>query len=316
MEGSPVVKRVVVGGVETVIVFPPEDGKGDASGGGLEPVAKRICRSPERLNGTKIGKDCENRLESANVVFLLHGRKAKKEKRIAVHALKMAKTGLVCIYSDSPNHGERILDSSINESWKEGNWEHSIDMYSQMITSLREMQVQIDFLPSILNITFTKIGVYGISQGGHAALICMTNEPRIDVCVSIISSGDYYLNMKKRYSALITDTESRDLLEVPEFAELYPDSLAEVVERFDPIKNVERLSKHTRPILMLNGGSDTLVPAECNINLFKALKPYYAEANCPENLNIRMYDGVKHTVTEMMLEESLQFLQKFMSDSQ
>ena len=50
----------------------------------------------------------------------------------------------------------------------------------------------------------------------------------------------------------------------------WPAATAAMVEKFDPIRNLDRLGE--RPCLLLNGAADPLVPTVSNANLVAALQ--------------------------------------------
>jgi len=176
------------------------------------------------------------------VVFLLHGRTGKKEN-LDAKARTFAALGFLCCYWDLPNHVERMLEPRRNEGWDKRNRTHAADMYGQMLQSVKEISLMIDLLPTLLGLSFARTAVFGISQGGHAALLAFTAESRLDVCVSLIGSGDYKLNMVKRYSELVSGSPMLELSDLPDFEALFPKALADVVEANDPITHVEELAK-------------------------------------------------------------------------
>ncbi len=77
-----------------------------------------------------------------NLLFFLHGRQGNSSDASYDRALELAANlPVVCVWGDLPNHGERTLESARNMAWKQGNSTHAADMYSQMCTSVREIQV-------------------------------------------------------------------------------------------------------------------------------------------------------------------------------
>ena len=54
------------------------------------------------------------------------------------------------------------------------------------------------------------------------------------------------------------------------WATLWPPATAAMVEKFDPIRNLDRFGE--RPCLLLNGAADPLVPTVSNANLVGALQ--------------------------------------------
>mmetsp|Transcript_21644 Transcript_21644/g.42508 ORF Transcript_21644/g.42508 Transcript_21644/m.42508 type:complete len:302 (+) Transcript_21644:84-989(+) len=282
-------ETVVVGGLEACVVWPQDDSR-----------SKQAADDETEIGAPDSKVVSRAREHGVEVVFLIHGRLGKR-KHVQRHALRFAKNGYMAIFWDNPNHGDRLLDVKRNHAWDKENTQHATDMYAQMLGAHRDVQMMLDILPSILQVNFLRTGIFGISQGGHTALLIMANEPRMDVCVSLISSGDYLLNMQKRY-AMLKEKAKESGAVVPSFESLVPPALLRTIEHYDPIHNVENVAAGARPILMVNGGADVLVPVECNVKLNAALKPLYESAQKPSHLQHTILPGVEHATPEPMIQ--------------
>mmetsp|Transcript_16477 Transcript_16477/g.18640 ORF Transcript_16477/g.18640 Transcript_16477/m.18640 type:complete len:183 (+) Transcript_16477:2-550(+) len=172
----------------------------------------------------------------------------------------------------------------------------------------------IDFLPNKIGIKCKSVGILGISQGGHATLIALAQDPRIDVCISFISSGDYILNMQVRYKNLV-DRAKRKGWNAPEpFNVLVPEDFENTtIPRYDPICNIDALCKRFRPLLIVNGADDKLVPIQCNLKLMDKIRPLYDKAKQGANLKHVILEGVKHEVPEQMIELGLKWLDQHLT---
>jgi len=239
---------------------------------------------------------------AVGVVFFLHGR-GNRAADMITHAAAAAELGLLAVFADQANHGARELSPFNNRAWEQENWAHACDMYGQMVQAANELSLQIGLLPALLDVAFKRVAVVGISQGGHAALLAATAEPRIDVCVAIIGSADYEQNLRSRYERLCNLFAKEGRPNVPTFESLFPAGLAKLVASFDPIRNGARLAAGTRPILMLNGGNDALVPKEGNVALVEQIAPLYEAAGVPSHLRCVIFPDAGHEVTaDMQLE--------------
>lgn len=74
-----------------------------------------------------------------DVVWLLHGRLKSQDDMatIANNILSLwhknpnsQSTGVIAISFDQRNHGSRLVDDNANQSWKQGNDNHAVDMYN------------------------------------------------------------------------------------------------------------------------------------------------------------------------------------------
>ncbi len=64
-----------------------------------------------------------------------------------------------------------------------------------------------------------------------------------------------------------------------------------------------------RPILLLHGDSDTLVPVESQRIFYNKLNSIYEDK---EKLKLIEYPGLNHFVTTNMMEESINWLGKYL----
>ena len=84
-------------------------------------------------------------------------------------------------------------------------------------------------------------------------------------------------------------------------------TLAKIVKKYDPIHHPKVFAD--RPLLMVNGAVDTLVPAECNERLQRALCKYYIH---PKRLKLSIYPEVGHAVPSAMWDEVVAWLRKWL----
>jgi dienelactone hydrolase len=229
------------------------------------------------------------------VVFVLHGRSGKAED-IFRYCRDLADAGMTALALDQRNHGRRLLDDRCNTGW---NPDHAVDMYSTFLGTALDISFLIDWLPVKYKIPVKKIGVTGISLGGHASFMAMGLDKRIQVCAALIGSVDYRHLMELR--AMENRSPKKD------FPNYYPKSLQNLVARYDPINNLKTFSN--RPLLMCNGAADTLVQAECNARFLKKLMPFYRNKN---RLKQSIYPGVAHEVPDTMWHEARQWLLRWL----
>jgi pimeloyl-ACP methyl ester carboxylesterase len=222
---------------------------------------------------------------SVPVIVCFHGRleTCQDVKMDALLTRVAAATGAVCVTFDNPNHGSRLVDVARNHAWDRGNLHHCVDMYSQMLGAVQDMNLVLELLPGTLGIPagWSKVGVVGISQGGHTALLAASVLPRVDVVVGLIASGDYRTNMELRHqrmsrryqqqqqqeqqqqlqdksdgSATSASSEVRTKPTIPNplpLAEYYPPTLEQCVGKYDPINNTSRIAEAGPLMLLING---------------------------------------------------------------
>jgi len=233
------------------------------------------------------------------LVFVLHGRMGSRAK---VRNICMAlvsrpsppSCSVVAVSFDAPNHGDVVLNAERNLTLVEGNPTHPLDMYSQMCAAAQVVSLGLDLLPALLNVNVACSCVAGVSQGGHAALLCFTHEPRLGCCVAWIGTGNYHELMLGR----VTNRDAQ-----------YPAFLERVVVARDPASNQDKLAN--RHLCLINGSHDDLVSAALNHELVNALQPKYAT---PARLAFHLHP-VGHTVTPEMVEQGVQFIHAYLREA-
>ncbi len=229
------------------------------------------------------------------VVFVTHGRGGRlKDTHAFCRQLRDA--GVTALGVEQRNHGRRLIDPTANDHGPT----HATDMYGLIVGTAHDLSLLLDFVPARLGIPCDRAGVTGVSLGGHVALMALGLDPRFHAGVAFIGSGDYRTLMRSR-------KERQEFAALaPE--EFFPPALAACVDRYDPINRPTTFAN--RPLLMLNGGEDTLVPLEANQHFEAAIRPSYRDA---AHLELAVYPGVGHEVTEQMEEDAVEWFVRFLT---
>lgn len=221
------------------------------------------------------------------VVYLTHGRTG-----MALHlhdwCRDLAGMGYIAIALDQRNHGRRLLDGRVNWDWSVT---HAADMYGVFLGTAADISTLIDLVPARLGLTSDRIGMTGGSLGGHATLMAMALDPRIKVGVPLIGSGDYRRLMELR--AVLNKCPASD------FSRYFSPAMEAAVRHRDPIHNAAVFAD--RPLLMLNGADDKVVPLECNQRFEAAARPFYTDGS---KLKLVAYPGIGHEVPAAMWAEA------------
>ena len=231
----------------------------------------------------------------APVVFILHGRGGEAAHVFGI-CRDLVAAGLIAITFDQRNHGKRLVNAECNGNWS---LHHAADMYGNIIGSAMDVSLLIDLLPDYLGISTERVGMTGISMGGHATLLAMALDTRIAVGAPLIGGGDY--------RQLMTLRAADNNCPADEFARYFSPALQRVVEKYDPIHHADRFAD--RPLLLLNGEADTLVPITCNQALLAACRPHYTQ---PERLRLSPYPGIGHACPPEMVAEAVGWLQRWL----
>ena len=233
--------------------------------------------------------------KDAPVIFFAHGLCGSVQNSFK-YCSDLANDGFIAIAINQRNHGSRTVDPSAYFGDVE---DYTVKSYGMYVGTSKDISLIIDFLPAALGITTNKIGMSGVSLGGHCTLITMANDPRIAVGVPFIGSGDRKLQMKVR-------AEQNGSNGV-EFENNFCPLLNELMKQYDPIYKPDVFKD--RPLCMINGGADKVVDSTPNTQLKVLLDEIYTDS---DRLCLSIYKGVGHTVTPNMWAEGRAWFEKFL----
>ncbi|KAH8701264.1 Alpha/Beta hydrolase protein, partial [Phaeosphaeriaceae sp. PMI808] len=252
----------------------------------------------------------ELRLDQAgcpvDIIFLLHGRKGNHEAmEPTAHAIlketwqlkkNCSEGGLLVVSFDQRNHGHRVVSSHANLSWLEGNQSHAHGQFQIRYIILTGGKVSIYYGTSqdvslIITLLFPCLfpqGQYGmgnvicvgVSLGGHATYLVLSEDDRVAAGVIIIGCPDFNVLMESR--------AGKELLETR-----LPRAFRGAVARLCP--RLERVSK--KEILILRGDADQLVPWSAS-EVFVCQLPQ-------DKVEVISYSGVGHKYNEQMLQKTV-----------
>lgn len=191
-------------------------------------------------------------------VIIMHGYGGDKNG-LQMLAPAFAARGMATLAIDAEYHGDRKQPGS--------------DIFSPYIYRNRDAFIQtvidlrraIDFLQSRQEIDGKRIGYIGLSMGGILGGILAGVDGRVQAPILIVAGGDWgYLFANSQHPTSVQLREKN-----PELFK-NPQRINEVFGPMDPVNWVARISP--RPLLMINGKDDQIVPKECTERLFAAAK--------------------------------------------
>ena len=231
----------------------------------------------------------------APVAFVTHGRGGRVEDTFSYGA-DLAAAGMIAIGVEQRNHGKRTVDEGQNGTYGPT---FPTSFYANMLGTAADISLLIDLLPARLGLAMARIGVTGISMGGHVTLLAMARDPRIGVGAALIGSGDFLCTQRQR--------AADNGVPPAELDSSLPPALVALAERVDPIANAAAFAD--RPLLLANGEDDMLVPIAGNERFYAACLPHYRH---PERLRLSRYPGVGHAVPPTMWAEAKAWLARWL----
>ncbi len=216
----------------------------------------------------------------APTVLVLHGLGSRKEKMLPI-AYALAAQGKRTILPDLCLHGER-MDAEQRDARMQSAY---IKTIFQMIQGTAH-----DVVTLLDHFRLDQAGIHGISLGGFVAFAALVTEPRLTVAAVAMGNPDW--------------------LGLAQSNGLKPgDPLGEAIAAVSPLE-LAAATYPLRPLLMLHGVQDEVVPVSGTRRLHALLSPVYHTS--PERLQYVEYPNVGHVYTDDMLSRTSAWFQNFL----
>ena len=216
----------------------------------------------------------------APLVFVLHGLGSRKEKMLTA-LYELASAGLRAVVLDARLHGER-LDAGEREERLNRDY---FGATSEMIEGTAQ-----DISHLVDHFAPTCAGIHGISLGGYITFAALLAEPRLAAASVALGSPDW-IGPLRRFG-------------------LGPGHPAwDRAAALNPLDLLPKLLP-PRPLLMLHGTADAVVPPDGVIALEEKLRPLYASS--PERLKLQLYPGLGHDYPDDMLARTCAWFERFL----
>jgi pimeloyl-ACP methyl ester carboxylesterase len=218
--------------------------------------------------------------DNAPLVVALHGLGSSKEKMLG-GLYEFAQIGCRAVALDLRLHGERPDAAS------------------------REMRLQSDYFAATAEVIEgtawdvsrvldhfgeAPAAIHGISLGGYITFAALLAEPRLRVASVALGSPDW-LGPLRRFG-VGPGHPANDRAAALNPLDLLPHVLP------------------PRPLLMLHGAQDEMVPPDGVIALEERLRPLYAAQ--PERLKLELFPGLGHAYPDEMLRHTVDWFERFL----
>ena len=216
----------------------------------------------------------------ATIIFY-HGWSSNKEMQ-KFRGFILASLGYQVIIPDSIHHGERNpIDYNNMDNMGKYFWK-------TILNNIKESKDIIDTSIDLYDMDPANIVVMGHSMGGFTAAGAFTHDKRIRT--SIIVNGSFNWGMSNE---IFLQQLGKNITVEEE----------DEIKRLDPMNNLDKLIN--RPILMLNGGSDEVVPMEPQKIFYDKIRGLYKDGS---KVKFIKHIGVGHFVTTGMMEDTAKWL--------
>lgn len=227
-------------------------------------------------------------LESYPTIIFYHGWSSNKESQ-RFRGFILSSLGFQVIIPDAIYHGERNpidhKDPSNGEKY----------FWPVVFNNMEEFNSIIQFAIENYNADKSKIGVAGNSMGGFTTAGVFTHNKIIKGAV--VYNGSCFWNHSNEIFKEALGVKSSDSTR----------DIEEKIHRLDPMNNLELIIN--RPILLLHGDRDSLVPIDSQRLFYEKAFPLYEDNS---KIKFIEYPKLNHFVTTNMMEETAIWFKKFL----
>lgn len=225
-----------------------------------------------------------NDAKSLPTIFYYHGWSSNRARQRFIGAV-FASFGYLTILPDAINHGERGRFDNYNKAL----YKYFLPTIMQNLSEFSSLK---DYALKNLNADKNRLAVSGHSMGGYTSAGIFTHNSDLKTAVIFNGACDW--------QNAILETERRHKTEHIE--------LSENEKNTDPATNIKKIIN--RPLFLLHGLKDTLVPFEVQKSFYEKLLPQYTDKT---KLKFMEVERMNHYISVQMFNEALIWLSKNLS---
>jgi uncharacterized protein len=233
-------------------------------------------------------------LQKFPTIILYHGWSSSKEFQ-RMRGYILSNLGFQVLIPDSVNHGERNpVDYTDLSNMKDFFW-------ITVLQSIEESEKIINYAIDNLNMDKARIGVTGHSMGGFISTGIFTHNRKIKTGVILNGSANW-----NHCNKLLVEN-FMDNIDNPEVLKEEVLKIESNISTLDPINHLDKIKD--RPLLMINGGADNVVPMESQKLFYEEARKSYSDKSI---IDLIVYNNLGHFVTTNMMEDTSIWFKKFL----
>ena len=217
-------------------------------------------------------------------ILLWHGFGPPASERALMEALPLDDVPAIKIYLGLPQFGAREAPNGREDRVRRQNEDLGRLVFEPIVVgAARELPSVIAALQELQCVgTQDKVGLFGFSAGGAAALLALAegNAPIGTAVVVNASTG------------LTASVQAYERATNRKYA--WSDYTRELARRTDAVQRAADIARNRPSLLILHGADDAMLPAENVVALRDALAPFYRTAGSEQRLQVTLIDGLSH----------------------
>jgi dienelactone hydrolase len=248
------------------------------------------------------------------VVFFVHGFTGEKTSALML-GYELAEAGFTTVSFDAPMHGDRydphlgaMLDGEGDYVYPIGTGLDVFLMLHEIIVRAAEdLETLIAYFDATGTVDTGRIGLTGFSMGGFTTFYAAAHNPRIQAAVPIAGIPGF----ADRWRDVVLESSAYEKwAEAMAAVEAETRERTAVMARIDPFDGMARFAP--KPLMMICGDKDLDAPKHYSLDLYRMLKPRYADH--PERLRLNIHDEAGHEFTHAMRQDVRAWFARYLLD--
>lgn len=217
-------------------------------------------------------------------ILLWHGFGPPASERALMEALPLDDVPAIKVYLGLPQFGAREAPGGREDMIRRQTEDLGRLVFEPVVVgAARELPAVIAALQELRCVsTQDKVGLFGFSAGGAAALLALAEgKARIDSAVVVNAS-----------TGLSASVQAYERATKQEY--VWTDYTRELARRTDATQRAADIARNHPALLILHGTNDAMLTSQTAVALRDALAPYYRTAGNEQRLRLELVDGLSH----------------------
>jgi predicted esterase len=217
-------------------------------------------------------------------ILLWHGFGPPASERALMEALPLDDVPAIKVYLGLPQFGAREAPNGREVMVRRQNEDLGRLVFEPIVVgAARELPAVIAALQELQCMrTQDKVGLFGFSAGGAAALLALA-EGTAPIGTAVVVNAS---------TGLTASVQAFERATHKKYA--WSDYTRELARRTDAVQRAADIARNRPALLILHGADDAMLPAENVIAVRDALAPFYATAGAEQRLQVTLVDGLSH----------------------
>jgi dienelactone hydrolase len=252
--------------------------------------------------------------EGQPLVFFVHGFTGDKRSALVL-GYELAQAGFTLVSFDAPMHGDRYHPHLGAMVSGEGDYVYPVGtgldvffmLHEIIVQAAKDLETLIGYFDAEGKVDTGRIGLTGFSMGGFTTFYAAANNPRIQAAVPIAGIPGF----AQRWRDVVLESSSYEKWAGAMAAvEAKTREHTAYMARIDPFDGLAAF--HPKPLMMICGDKDLDAPKHYSVDLYRMLKPRYADH--PERLRLTIHDDAGHAFTHAMRQDVRAWFTRYLLD--